>query len=122
MKALSVKQPWANLIASGEKTIETRTWSTNHRGPLLIVSSKTPPIAPAGMALAIVDLIDCRPMSVLDEPAARCRKYEGAHSWVMERIRAIEPFPVQGQTGLYEVELPAAFDVGIASTSDVSKE
>lgn len=26
MKALSVKQPWASLIASGRKTIELRTW------------------------------------------------------------------------------------------------
>lgn len=40
MKALNVKQPWAWLIASGKKTIETRTWSTKYRGPILIVSSK----------------------------------------------------------------------------------
>jgi len=39
MKALSVKQPWANKIASGEKTIEVRTWYTHYRGPLLIVLS-----------------------------------------------------------------------------------
>jgi len=31
MKTLTVRQPWANLIASGRKTIETRTWSTNYR-------------------------------------------------------------------------------------------
>lgn len=39
MKALSVKQPYADLIACGRKTIETRTWKTNYRGPLLICSS-----------------------------------------------------------------------------------
>ena len=27
MKALTVKRPWANLIASGQKTIELRTWA-----------------------------------------------------------------------------------------------
>jgi hypothetical protein len=42
MKALSVKQPWAELIASGIKTIETRIWHTHFRGPLLICSSKKP--------------------------------------------------------------------------------
>lgn len=49
MKALSVKQPWANMIASGEKTIETRTWMTGYRGQVLIVSSKQPRIEPARM-------------------------------------------------------------------------
>ncbi len=51
MKALSVKQPWANAIASGEKTIETRKWFADYRGPLLIVSSKQPRIQPAGCAI-----------------------------------------------------------------------
>ena len=41
MKALSVKQPWASLIASGKKSLEIRTWRTDHRGPLLIVASRT---------------------------------------------------------------------------------
>jgi hypothetical protein len=109
MRALSIKQPWANLIVSGEKTIETRTWQTSYRGPLLIVSAKTPAIEPAGMALAIAELVDCRPMSCLDEAAARCPKYPGAYSWVLERIRSISPFAVRGQPGLFDVELPNDF-------------
>jgi len=40
IKAISLKQPWANLVASGKKTIETRTWKTPYSGPILIVSSK----------------------------------------------------------------------------------
>lgn len=40
MKALSVKQPWASLIAEGIKSIEVRSWTTDHRGPLLICVSK----------------------------------------------------------------------------------
>lgn len=36
MKALSVKQPFAGLIAAGVKRLETRTWETTYRGPLLI--------------------------------------------------------------------------------------
>ena len=39
MKALSVMQPWATLIALGAKRIETRSWSTSYRGPLAIHAS-----------------------------------------------------------------------------------
>jgi hypothetical protein len=40
MKALTLWQPWASLIAVGAKTIETRGWSTSYRGPLAIHASK----------------------------------------------------------------------------------
>ncbi len=36
MKALTLWQPWASLVALGVKTIETRSWSTKYRGPLAI--------------------------------------------------------------------------------------
>lgn len=36
MKALSIKQPWASLIAHGVKDIENRTWYTKHRGSIYI--------------------------------------------------------------------------------------
>lgn len=106
MKALSVKQPWANLIAAGEKTIETRTWATEYRGPLLIVSSKRPRIEPAGKAVAVVNLVDCRPMVPGDEDAANCEVYPRAWSWVLDDIRLVEQFPVRGQLGLYDAILP----------------
>lgn len=40
MKALSIKQPWASLIAKGIKDIENRTWPTNYRGKIYIHSSQ----------------------------------------------------------------------------------
>ncbi len=36
MKALTLWQPWATLVVHGYKTIETRSWSTNYRGPIAI--------------------------------------------------------------------------------------
>lgn len=36
MKALSLMEPWAALIAAGVKSIETRSWRTAYRGPLYI--------------------------------------------------------------------------------------
>ena len=39
MKAISIKQPWASLIAHGIKDIENRTWKTNYRGKVYIHAS-----------------------------------------------------------------------------------
>lgn len=102
MRALSVKQPWANLIASGCKTIETRTWTTRYRGLLLIASSKTPNIFPAGSAVAIAKLVDCRRMTRADEAGACCDAYPNAMSWVLEDIRRIRPFPLKGALGVFK--------------------
>lgn len=44
MKALSLTQPWASLVAIGEKKIETRSWSSSYRGPLAIHAAKSFPI------------------------------------------------------------------------------
>lgn len=40
MKALTLTQPWASLIAFGYKHIETRSWSTSYRGLLAIHAAK----------------------------------------------------------------------------------
>jgi hypothetical protein len=42
MKALSLKQPFAELILQGRKTIELRKWNTSFRGRFLIHASKVP--------------------------------------------------------------------------------
>jgi hypothetical protein len=39
MKVLSIMQPWASLVVMGQKRIETRSWNTKYRGPLLIHAS-----------------------------------------------------------------------------------
>ncbi len=122
MKAISLRQPWATLVADGVKSIETRTWPTNYRGPLLIVSSRVrkplgvPPMAsddalakvagdPLGNALAIVELVDCRPMVAEDATNACCELYPRAWAWILTKARRITPFPVKGQLGLYEVQV-----------------
>lgn len=114
MKALSLKQPWANWIVQGRKTIETRTWSTPYRGPLLICSSKSVDLAalyrmggcpdPKGVALATCRLVNVRPMEAKDEGAAMCACEIGRFAWDLIDIRPIEkPFPVRGQLGIFEV-------------------
>jgi ASCH domain len=39
-KALSIRQPWAWLIANGYKDIENRSWNTTYRGEFFIHASK----------------------------------------------------------------------------------
>lgn len=40
MRAISLWQPWASAVALGSKTIETRHWPTDYRGPLAIHAAK----------------------------------------------------------------------------------
>ena len=40
MKALTISQPFASMIASGDKFVENRTWETLYRGPLAIHAGK----------------------------------------------------------------------------------
>jgi hypothetical protein len=41
MKAITLWQPWATLIAIGVKPFETRSWPTRYRGPIAIHAGKT---------------------------------------------------------------------------------
>src|SRR5947207_1905376 len=78
MKTLSVRQPWASLIASGRKSIELRTWGTAYRGPLLIAASRQVEREwaeywsgevgelPTGVALCVVEIADVRVVSLQD--------------------------------------------------------
>jgi len=49
MKALSLRQPWAWLVAAGLKDVENRTWSTKFRGRFLIHAGKSSEIEVQGL-------------------------------------------------------------------------
>lgn len=105
MKCLSVRQPWASLIAAGRKTIEVRTWSTRYRGPLLICASQSPRLdgLPSGVAMCLVNLVDVRPIQPADSTAT-CTAVDPDRqfAWVLERPRALEFLtPVSGKLGLF---------------------
>ena len=40
MKVITIKQPFATLIAEGLKEYEFRTWKTSYRGEILIHAGK----------------------------------------------------------------------------------
>lgn len=105
-KALSLQQPYANLVKDGKKTIETRKWTTKYRGDLVICSSKKPKIEPAGYALCIVELYHIEPMQKKHEKQACIQIYEGAYSWFLRNLRIIElPVPVKGSLSIFNLDL-----------------
>lgn len=55
MKALTLIQPWASLLANGHKRFETRSWAVGYRGPLYIHAGVKPiPVLPEDLEA------DCR--------------------------------------------------------------
>jgi hypothetical protein len=78
LKAITIHQPWASLIAYGHKKFETRSWKTNYRGPIAIHASKKRdmefiwelknkypeiwqaiPAFPTGAIVAVAELAEC---------------------------------------------------------------
>jgi len=43
VKAITLTQPWATLVAIGAKQVETRSWKTNYRGTVAIHAAKAFP-------------------------------------------------------------------------------
>jgi len=111
MMALSVKQPWADLIVEGVKDIENRTWSTNRRGRLLIHASKKwddgdyaelfgkKEQCVYGAIIGIASLVDCVAHHHSDW-------FEGPYGFVLKNARKFrDPIPYKGRLGIFIVEL-----------------
>ncbi|MCI9409647.1 MAG: ASCH domain-containing protein [Oscillospiraceae bacterium] len=100
MKALSVRNPWAQLIFQCEKTFEYRTWKTNYRGDLLICSTASPKIVDTicGYAMCVVRLND-----IIEVTKDNYREFEddltpddiGIYAWQLTDLRYIQPFPIK---------------------------
>lgn len=120
MKALSVRQPWAGLIASGRKTIELRSWRTNYRGRLLILAGSTPwrgnhgfELGPRGVVLATVELVDCRMALASDANAACLAPHADWFAWVLRDAQPVTQTPAKGRLGLYEPDATLLRAAGI---------
>jgi len=117
VKALSVRQPWAELIAQGRKTIELRSWRTDYRGPLLICAGVAwhpegvalhGRIGDRGIAVCVVDLVDVREFVPRRDAFAACVARAGVGSgwaWVLEDPRRTPPTPVKGRLTLFDAEV-----------------
>lgn len=112
MKALTIWQPWASLIACKAKTLEIRRWQTNYRGPLAIHAAKRPyrrskehgvADLPYGAFLCLVDLADCFPAEDRHSSPAHCEIWEGDYAWQVRVRLQFAPIPSLGKQGLWTV-------------------
>ncbi len=124
MKVLSIEEPFATLIASEIKRIETRSWKTNYRGEIFIhASGKTLSKGLNDSVLALIEGLDmnygniiCRCNLVdciyMDEVFLKklkqnpieysCGDYQiGRYAWVLEDVELIEPITAKGQLGIW---------------------
>ncbi len=117
MKALSVRNPWAALIASGEKTIELRTWRTSFRGEFVLVSSACKPEKkdvshtqahtlemPRGVTMAVCELVDVREAEPRDAKASCANPRDVHFAWVVRVVRLLEHVPVKGSLGFWKID------------------
>ncbi|MES1204616.1 MAG: response regulator [Pseudomonadota bacterium] len=107
IRAVTIRQPEVTRLAAGEARVEVKTWRTDYRGDILLVSALTPWIEPAGYAIAVGQLVDCRPMNKADEADAGKKFYANAQAWVFATVRPIRIFPVKIGRNVFEVEIPS---------------
>lgn len=116
MKALSVRQPWADMICTTEKTIEFRSRPTKHRGDLVICSSKydagyvieidgETKALPLGYMLAVTQIIDCRLMTQADtQHAGAPSAIDGWYAWILAKdVDILIPKPVTGRVNMFHI-------------------
>ncbi len=128
--ALSVKQPWATLLAYGVKTVEVRTWPTTRRGRLLIHAAKVPDPRPDGWAwlttpelraaaervggvVGVGELVGCLRYPTLERFAADRGRHLNPPDWFRESglcglafrgLAAVDFWPCPGNTFFFPVE------------------
>jgi hypothetical protein len=111
MKAITIKEPWASMIATGKKTIEIRSWKTDkiEGEPVILTASKNPDGPLAGKAFGAA-VFEIRPMTEADREAACADPnwdITGQYAWAIKEFVPIEkPFPVRGWPGLFKITLP----------------
>lgn len=127
MRAITLWQPYASAIALGLKTIETRGWSTDYRGPLAIHAARRfggaekrfarveralgrlPARLPLGAIIAVVNLVDVRSTDELALTTGTIERlygnYEpGRFGWMLEGVRPLpEPIPFIGRQRFFSV-------------------
>lgn len=111
-RALSIRNPWAALIMSGNKLVENRTWSTRWRGTFAVQAGLTidkfglPAAAEFGIVppfiggyLGLVDLVDVHQGS---DQCCGIWAEPGAYHWQLETPRRFTtPIPGPGRLALY---------------------
>ena len=128
MKVISIKQPFATLIAEGLKEYEFRTWKTKYRGDILIHASKSVDSKamekfknlnleyPTGCIIAKAEITDCifvdedmkmmlnKKDSLVYSGVCKDEDFIG-YGFKIENVLKINPIYVNGKLGLWNYEL-----------------
>jgi len=117
MKALSLKQPWAELILQKRKTIELRKWNTHFRGKFLIHASKIPDKLgmkkfgfkelPCGCIVGSAELIDVKKYEnekdfLKDKNKHLATKDWGTNGFILKNIKRKKNIPVNGKLNFWD--------------------
>lgn len=130
LPCITVRQPWALVIATGHKTVENRGRPTSYRGPVGIHAARAhdpagdvdPRIlrlwgpeprvgAPVGAVVAVAELVDCHEATLTgrllgSEPCCLPwgdREYRGRPAWhlVLADARRLDwPVPARGSLAM----------------------
>jgi hypothetical protein len=124
MKVLTLKQPWATLVAEGIKQYEFRSWKTNYRGKILIHAGSSIEKQelnrfkelnleyPSKKIIAEAELVDCLPLDdelnkkiISENNIAYGNKERTGYAWVLKNIKKIDSNKeIKGQLGLWNIK------------------
>lgn len=124
MKTLTLKQPWASLVANDLKKYEFRSWKTNYRGKVLIHAgagidkedmkrlSQYKLNYPSRRIIAEVEIIDCikidstfnEKIKSMNSPIYGCKDRTG-YAWVIGNCKLINyDVEVNGRLSFWEFD------------------
>lgn len=134
MKVISIKQPYATLIAEGYKEYEFRTWKTKYRGEVLIHASlKDDKIAmekykeldldyPKGCIIAKSTINDCLEINDNFRKMIKPKNVypyiydhvlnsdDNKYAFHMTNVKKIDKIYVKGNLGLWNYEIKDKMD------------
>ena len=125
MKVLTLKQPWATLVAEGIKQYEFRTWKTNYSGKVLIHAGvgidknelkKFEDMNlefPSRRILAEVEIEDCLELDddlnkkiINENNIAYGSKYRTGYAWKLKKVKKLDiNKEINGKLGLWNIDL-----------------
>lgn len=117
MKVLSLKQPFAELVVSGKKTIELRKWNTNFRGEFFIHASKVVDKdamqkfgfvdLPVGCIIGKVRLLEVKHYlnekdHTNDKDKHLANNFWGNYGFILDKAERVERISVKGKLGFWD--------------------
>mgnify|MGYP004469618777 FL=1 len=125
MKVLTLRQPWATLVAEGIKKYEFRSWKTNYRGKVLIHAGTGIDKEdikkyenmnlkfPSRRIIAVVEIEDCLELDgdlnkkiISENNIAYGHKIRTGYAWKLKNIKKIDyDKEVNGQLGFWNIDL-----------------